>query len=213
VRASRTRTYNSKKRREAAERTRAGIIEAAHGLFLSRGYAATTLKNIADAANVALPTIYSVFQSKRQLLLAVFDSARLGSDGRHPPATRRDPQFEILSNPSPAHIAAEVRLTRQGGAPVARIISKAAAADPHIAELWQKTQADRHGKMRVLAQTLISRGSIAAGGSIDRITDVLWTLTSNEIYQMLVLDRGWSPQEYEEWLRDLLESAVFGTGR
>jgi AcrR family transcriptional regulator len=186
------------------------MIDAAHHLFLSRGYAATTLKDVAEAAGVALPTIYSVFGSKRQLLLAVFDAARLGDpEADQGPNSRRDPLLEMLSHPGPKQIAAEVRRTREGGAPVARIISKAAAADQHISELWHDTQNARHTNMKALALALQSHGLIGEDAPIDHTADVLWTLTSNEIYQMLVLDRGWSPDEYEEWLREMLKVSVF----
>jgi hypothetical protein len=140
----------------------------------------------------------------------VFDSARLGgANGNHGPSSRRDPLLEMLSHPGPEQIAAEVRRTREGGAPVARIISNAAAADEHIAELWDETQTARYTNMKALAQALQSHGLIAEDAPINETADVLWTLTSNEIYQMLVLDRGWSPDDYERWLSEMLKLSVF----
>ena len=184
------RAYDSPARRQQAEGTRTGIIRAAHDLFFEKGYAATTLKEIADRAGVSEPTIYAVFGSKRRLLLDVFQSGRTAD-----PEARVDAQARF-SGPDHVHtprsIAHSVRKTREGGAPVARIIQAAGDADPELAELWQEIQDERHERMRELAEILKSEGLLRADLGLDEATDILWTLTSNDNYAHLVLERGWS---------------------
>ena len=65
-------TPGRNEQRKAA--TRAKIIAAAHGLFVDRGYAATSMEDISRAADVAIRTIYLHFDSKAAVLLAYHDA-------------------------------------------------------------------------------------------------------------------------------------------
>lgn len=206
------RAYDSPTRRQKAEDTRARVVQAAHDLFFEKGYAASTLKEIADRAGVSEPTIYAVFSSKRQLLLSVFQAGRTGepesTGGADGPTAAR-----FHSPPTAQSIAHEVRRTREGGAPVARIIQAAGDADPELAELWQEIQDERHDRMAELAEMLRSAGLLRKQLDLDQATDILWTLTSNDNYTHLVLERGWSPDQYERWLEEVLaRSLVQGDG-
>ncbi len=199
--APETRKYDASRRRRDAERNRERMVKTAHGLFLHRGYASATLKEVAERAGLAEQTVYAVFGSKRALLFAVFDAARSAA----PPSDR-----EPLENVRPLTartIAKRVRETREGGAPVARIIDRAAAADPEIATLWKEIQENRHERMLALAETLIQTG--LADGEAPELADELWGLTSNELYGLLVLDRGWNPTRYEDWLAKTLDRTIF----
>jgi AcrR family transcriptional regulator len=185
------------------------VIQAAHELFLANGYAATTLKQIAERSKVALPTVYAVFGNKRDLLLAVFNAARLGtvSEGL---GHEEEPVVEMLRHATPQGIAHQVRLTREGGAPVARIIAKASAADPHIARLWEASQTARYANMERVVKTMRKEGTLRKGVSHADAADKLWTLTSNELYELLVFERNWSPEKYEKWLADMISTTLVG---
>lgn len=181
------------------------MVDVAHELFLEQGYAATPLREVAERAGVALPTLYAAFGNKRALLFAAFEAAR------HEAATN-EPGLEVpieRERPLTAErIAHRVRLTREGGAPVARIIDKAGAADPEVAELWLELQRDRHQRMTSLARALRRQRVLRPGLTVSDAADVLWTMTSNETYGLLVLDRGWSPARYERWLAETLAGTV-----
>src|SRR3954453_15352882 len=82
------RKYSSLVRDEQAARTRARILDAASDLFLERGYARTTMKDIADRAGVARDTVHAVFGSKARVLTALID-VRLVPDGSVANVTRR----------------------------------------------------------------------------------------------------------------------------
>jgi AcrR family transcriptional regulator len=181
------------------------MINVAHELFLEQGYAATPLRQVAERAGVALPTLYAAFGNKRALLFAVFEAARheaaINEPGVEVPLERQRPL-------TAERIAHRVRLTREGGAPVARIIDKAGAADPEVAELWLALQHDRHERMSALARALHRQRLLRPGLTVSEAADVLWTITSNETYGLLVLDRGWSPGQYERWLAETLAGTV-----
>ena len=72
------RTYSSPLRAEQAQATRRRILDAARAQFLDAGWAATTVKVIADAAAVAPATVYAVFGTKRAVLSALIDEAMAG---------------------------------------------------------------------------------------------------------------------------------------
>src|ERR1700716_3325004 len=69
------RTYSSPLRAEQAQATRRRILDAARTQFLDRGWTATTVKVIADAASVAPATVYAVFGTKRAVLTVLIDEA------------------------------------------------------------------------------------------------------------------------------------------
>src|SRR5258705_11671126 len=94
------RPYESPRRREAAERTRKAIVGAARTLFLERGYALTTLEQVAEGAGVATPTVYATFGNKRELLFAVARTARRGDPGPTP-LLERPEITRTLDEPDP----------------------------------------------------------------------------------------------------------------
>ena len=75
-----TRPYRSVVRAEQARRTRGRVLEVAHRLFVERGYPATSMRAVAAAADVAVPTVELLFGTKPRLLTAVIDVAIAGDD-------------------------------------------------------------------------------------------------------------------------------------
>jgi AcrR family transcriptional regulator len=200
------RRYESPRRREAAERTREAIIGAARTLFLDRGYALTTLEQVAEQAGVATPTVYATFGNKRELLFAIAQTARRGDAGPTPLLERPEIK-QAHAEPDPerqiALVAAQVRRIRERTGPIARVIKLAGAVDAEIAARSAQNERDRLGSMKVLARAIRAPGLTTAAAA-----DVLFALTSNELFELLVLDRGWSPKRYEEWLEQQLRAAL-----
>ena len=200
------RRYESPRRREAAERTREAIVGAARTLFLERGYALTTLEQVAERAGVATPTVYATFGNKRELLFAVAQTARRGDAGPTPLLERpeikqahdeRDPDRQI------ALVAAQVRRIRERTGPIARVIKLAGAVDAEIAARSAQNEQERLVSMKALARAIRAPGLTTASAA-----DILFALTSNELFELLVLDRGWSPARYEKWLEQQLRAAL-----
>ena len=199
----RKRTYNSPRRRDQAEGTRRNILQAAQRLFAEQGYTATTLAAIAQAAGVSVPTITAVFGTKFALLDALIKSAVRGTLSPIPlaetPAWRA-----MLQNPDPVaqlrQYAANTRHTREQTADIVEIVHGAATADPEIAALLRGLGASRLQDNHLIAQALARNQALAPGMTVERATDLLWTLGSAEVYRLLVVERGWLPGEYEQWL-------------
>jgi AcrR family transcriptional regulator len=155
---------------------------------------------------VATPTVYATFGNKRELLFAVAQTARRGDTGPTPLLERpeikqtlgeRDPERQI------ALVARQVRRMRERTGPIARVIKLAGAGDAEIAARSARNEQERLGSMKALARAIRAPGLTTATAA-----DVLFALTSNELYELLVLDRGWSPARYEHWLEQQLRAAL-----
>jgi AcrR family transcriptional regulator len=200
------RRYDSPRRREQAARTRREILEAAQRLFERQGYASTTIAAIAAEARVALKTVYVAFESKSGVLRALWNMLLRGDEGDAPVAERAWYR-EVLEEPDPER---QLRLTARNSrvvklriAPVLGVIHAAAPVDPDIDALWNRIQADFHANQRAIVQSLADKNALRSGLDIERAADILWTINHPHLWQLLVGERSWSPEQYEEWCADL----------
>jgi AcrR family transcriptional regulator len=205
------RRYDSSRRRAQAETTRRDILEAAQPLFERQGYAATTIEAIAAEAGVALKTVYVAFETKSGLLRALWNHLLRGGRDEVPVAEQQRYR-EILAEPDAER---QLRVTvrnsvvvkqRIGG--VVEVIRSAAAIDADIADLWRRIQSEFHANQRVIVESIAAKGVLAPGLDVDRAADILWTLNHPGVYRSLVGDRGWTPERYERWLTDVLNSQL-----
>jgi len=186
---------------------RRAVIDAARTLFLDRGYGATTIADISEVADVPSATVYRLFSSKRGILKALLDVSIVGDDDGTPLADRPHVQAS-LSDPDPRQrLAGFVAVTvdvNSRTAPVYRILTSAAASDPSAAELLGELAQQRQQGQGRLARSL-ARGSALHAHLRERdAADIIHALMSPELYQLLVVDRGWRPDRYEQWLRETL---------
>jgi AcrR family transcriptional regulator len=200
-----TRSYDSRRRREQAAATRRRILDAAQRLFESQGYAATTISAIAEEAGVALKTVYLAFETKSGLLRALWNLLLRGDEGDAPVAERAwyreavedpDPERQLRLNARNS-VAAK---TRMGG--LLEVIRSAAPADPEIEALWNRISTEYHANQRLIVASLDQKGALKDGLDVDRATDILWTLVHPTVWQLLVGERAWTAEEYERWLAD-----------
>jgi AcrR family transcriptional regulator len=196
-----TRSYDSPRRREQAAATRRQILGAAQRLFEDRGYAATTMAAIAGDAGVALKTVYIHFETKSGLLRALWNLLLRGDEDEAPVAQRRWYQ-EVLEEPDPerklrlnAHNARNVK-SRIG--PLLGVIRSGAPSDPQVEALWNRIQSDFYENQRKVVETLGKR-ALRRGLDVERATDVLWMLNHPDVWLLLVGERGWTAEEWEEW--------------
>jgi AcrR family transcriptional regulator len=205
------RRYDSSRRRAQARETRRAILEAARALFLDRGYASTTVPAIAAAAGVAAPTVYKAFRNKAGLLKAVFDVAIVG-DYEPIPMLERDMVRRIRAQPDAPRMLLMYgeHLAAAGlrAAAIQLVARDAGATDPEAAHVWEQMVAERLVGMGHFARELYEGGHLRPDVSIDEARDVLWTYNSVEIYHLLVLQRGWSPQRYGRWVAEALIAAL-----
>ena len=205
------RRYDSSNRHRQAAETQARILDAAQMLFIRDGYTATTMNAIADQAGVAVQTVYASTKSKRDILKGIIDLAVSGSD--EPVAVVASSRWlEIEREPDPrTTLRMFVRLHREicdREAPAFSIMADAAGSDRHIRTLMHQTAERRYQDQLRLAQSLHQHGYLRNERSTAHAADIIWTLASERTYLALVRDRGWSTQDYEDWLTDQLIAAL-----
>ena len=199
------RRYDSTRRRAQAAATRTDILDAAQRLLEQRGYAATTMDAIAAEAGVALKTVYVAFETKSGLLRALWNHVlRAGEDAV--PVSRQDWYREVLNEPDPERqlrlAARNSRLVKLRIAGILEVIRTAAPIDADIGGLWSRIQTDFHANQRVIVESLRDKGALAPGLDVDSAADILWTLNHPSLWQLLVDERGWTPERYEQWCAD-----------
>jgi AcrR family transcriptional regulator len=205
------RRYDSTRRQKQARETREQILAAARELFISRGYSGTTIEAVAQEAGVAVETVYATFKNKRALLAQLVDRAVGGDDEATPILDRSGPQ-QVKAEPDQRRqiqlFAHDMAAIMEQVGPLFGVMRGAATAEPEIASLLAGLLNTRHENLRIFVQWLQHHGPLRADLSEDAATDTVWTITSAEVYHLLRVDRGWTPEQYTEWLGDTLISAL-----
>ena len=195
------RPYHSRVRQRQAEDTHRRILAAARDLFESRGYAATTLEAIAEIAEVSPKTLGAVFGSKRALLAEVINPDAFSTNVR-----QLIEEVGATEDPS-RRLSLVAQITRQAYEPLVNgleLLRTAGAVAPELTDLAQQVEARRRENQARLVASLHEQGALRPGLSLEEATDVLWALTSYDLYRMLVVERGWEAERYETWLAQLL---------
>lgn len=208
-----TRSYDSTRRREQAAATRREILEAAERLFERSGYAATTMAAIAKEAGVATKTVYLGFETKSGVIRSLWN-LRLRGDLEETPVGRREWFLEVLEEPDPER---QLRLNARNARAIKTRISSllpalrgAAATDPDVEALWRRIQTDFHAHQRRIVESLGEKKALRKGLDVDRAADILWSLNHMDVWQLLVGERGWSADEWEQWFGDAACSQLLG---
>ena len=207
------RGYRSAVREESARRTRRAVTAAAAELFTGRGYAATSLADVAAAAGVARPTVFAAFGSKAGLLRQVLDEALAGDD--EPVAVADRPWFRpVWEARDPGAVlsayAAVCTLIAGRAGPAFEAVRRGADTSPEVAELWQTLLANRRRGARMTLEHLVTTGPLRAGLSFERAVDILWLLNDPAHHAALVGSCGWPDEDYRAWLADQMTAALLG---
>lgn len=197
------RPYRSTRRKETAQKTRRNILEAAQSLFATQGYAATTLPAIAAEAGVSVPTITAGFGTKLALLEAVVNWEVRG-DELPIPLSERDWWQEMINDPDPrrrlSRYAKNARQIHQRTTDIFVIVRSAAEVEPAMAAFQRELGDSHYQDDSIMVRSLAKQGVLAPGVTEKQATDLLWALGSADLYRILVVDRGWQPEQYEQWL-------------
>jgi AcrR family transcriptional regulator len=197
------RRYDATRRREAAARTRQAILDAALQLFAARGYTATPMTAIAEHAGVALETVYASAGRKPALARLLIETAISGSS-QAVPAEERDYVQAIQAAPDAKTkidiYASAMRAIAGRLAPVLGILQQAAPAEPELAALWREIAERRAANMHRFVADLAEVAALRVDSA--EAADIVWATNAPEFYQLLVGQRGWSPERYEHFLAD-----------
>jgi AcrR family transcriptional regulator len=203
------RSYDSRRRRDQARRTRAAVLETAERLFLTRGYAATTVASIAEGADVSVETVYKAFSGKPGLVRAIWEQGLAGV-GELPAPQRSDEMQQLEADPRKIIEKWGAFTTEVGprAAPILLLIRNAAASDPQMAALLQETDRARLLRMEDNARRLYERGHLRRGVTLGHARDVLWTYSSPELYELLVLRQRWPLERYGGFVAEGIIAAL-----
>lgn len=208
------RPYRSSLRGAQAQSTREAVIAAAGRLFTERGYAATSIEEIAAAAGVSRATVFTSVGGKPMLLKTALDVAIVGDD--EPIALPERPRSKaIRAEPDPRkYLALYAELVTEIDGRLAGIyeaVRGAAGADADARALWETHLAQhRQGAANVIGD-LMRKGRLKAGLDPEAAADIVWLLGPGT-YHMLVHRRGWSPQRFQVWLTKTFISQLLPAG-
>jgi AcrR family transcriptional regulator len=195
------RTYHSRVRQRQADETRRRILAAARSLFERHGYAMTTVEAIAELADVSPKTIAAVFGSKHALLAQVINPEAFSLRFQ-----QLLEELRVTTDPS-RRLSLVAQITRQAYEPLAsslELLRTAGAVAPDLADLARQVEARRRQNQARLIASLHEAGALRHDLEAEEATDVLWALTSYDLYRMLVVEQRWEPERYETRLAQLL---------
>ncbi len=199
------RPYHSQRRQRQAEETRQRILAAARQLLESRGYARMTLEAVAEAAGVSPKTVSAVIGSKTAILVELvtelvnpdtfdthiqylLDQLRTVQE----PIRRLELVVQITRHVYDS-LVSEFELLRTSGVVILE-----------LTDLAKQIEARRRQRQTYLIADLREQGVLRHTLSLAEGTDVLWSLTSYDLYRMLVIQQSWDASRYESWLTNLL---------
>jgi AcrR family transcriptional regulator len=205
------RSYDASGRREQAQARRRAVVVAARALFERDGFRPTTIAAVAERAGVSAESIYKGFGTKAALAKAVFDFVIAGDD-EPVPVWRRSEADAIRAEPDVRRklimYSRGLAARQQRSAKVQVLIRDGGHTDQSLAALWRQLLAERLTGMTMLGRHLIESGQLREGIELDEVRDVLWTCTAVELYELLVVERGWPLDRYAEWIGHAIAAAL-----
>ncbi len=189
------------------------VLAAATRLFYEQGYLVTTMADIAGHAGVAVQTLYLGFGSKVELLAAVHDVALVADD--EPVSLLERPWRAELRAEADGPSAIRLLMAQQRNMleRTARLygVIAAAAADPEVLDLYERMREQRAVTWRAVAADLAAKKGFNAAVPVERAADLLYTVTSPELFGLLTTDRGWTASDATDWMTTILIGQLCGS--
>jgi AcrR family transcriptional regulator len=201
--------------REAqAAATRRAIIDAAAAAYIDRGYVATSIETIAEAAGVSRATVFTSVGGKKALLKRAYDVALVGDD-EPVPFPLRPASLAVRAEPEPkrflAGYAGLVVDINSRLAPIYEAVRGAASADPEVRDVFEAIGTERRtGAGNVIRDLLAKGATLGDGLDADAAADILWVLIDAGLYHLLVHRRHWSRKRFQAWLAETMQRQLLG---
>lgn len=198
------RTNRASLREEQSLVTRRRILDAAGRLFVQRGYSTVSMQEIAREAGVAYQTVFSQFGGKLQLALEL-----CASEFPHVGET-----VAMLVKARDAHdpeawVRLLGRFARRLYEPCSEILRfMRESGDPALIARLKEIEKGRLGLLTELGPQLEKAGRLRPQVTPQAAVDLAWTITSPATYELLVLDRGWTPDQFQDWLGPTLAHLI-----
>jgi AcrR family transcriptional regulator len=198
-------------RRDRARATRLRITKAAYSLFCERGYSGTTMADVAEAAGVAVQTVYFVFHTKSELLSRTYDFAVLGEDEPLPPEMQ--PWYAQMTavpdlNDALRHAVSGIGPILARAMPLDAVVRASAASDPDAARIRALHEGWRAEGYSAMLEVLRTKSALRDGVSPERATQLL-LMYIGDVYRILVHDFGWSHEDWIDWTVATVSEQVF----
>lgn len=195
------RPYKSLVRERQAGDTRRRIVEATRRLLQREGYAGMTIEAIAQRAEVSAQSVYALFKSKTGILTELLDQSTFGAD-------YEDAVRQALSAREPENrLRLTARIARQihdAQSATFDLLRGAGVVAPELAKLEQQRECLRYERQEIMIISLREAGRLRPALDHGMARDIFWMFTGRDVYRMLVRERGWSSQKYQDWLADTL---------
>jgi AcrR family transcriptional regulator len=173
------------------------------------------MAQIAEAAGVAVQTVYFTFHTKSALLSRAYDFAVMGED--EPLVPQKQPWYEAMA--SEPDVARALHAFVMGVGEITRrvtplfLVARAAAdGDPDTARVMAFHERWRADGYREVLELLRAKAEFRPGLTLERATQLLLLFAGMDVYHVLVSDHGWSHEEWVEWTASTVAEQVFGRG-
>jgi AcrR family transcriptional regulator len=211
-----TRAYDNARRAAAARRTEQRVVDTAHRLLLERGYAGLAMADLAAEAGVSVALLYKALGPKPRLVKRVYD-VLLAGDVDPVPLARRPALQALAADPDPrgklARYAAIGRAMLERAGPLtSALLAAARAGEPDLQAFAATIDRERVAGATALAAHLAETGALAPGLPVERARDLIWLHTAPDTYRLLVLERGWTLDEWERWFAASLAAVLLPDG-
>jgi AcrR family transcriptional regulator len=202
------RRYDAAGRRHRAQQQHTAALETARRMFVEHGYRASTVDAIADATGVSPSTIYKSYGGKAGLIRELCHRALAGAG----PVPAEDRSNLLRTSEDPRQVfegwgllTAEVS---PRVSPLLLLLRVAAHDDAEAAELYEELDRARLARMTDNARELAERGHLRPGVTVDDARDVLWLCSSPDLYELLVIRRGWPLPRFARFVSDTMTGAL-----
>jgi AcrR family transcriptional regulator len=204
------RPYDATRRQLRARQQKHATLDAAQALFLERGYVATTVDAIATAAGVSGATVYKSYGGKAGLVRELCARALAGTEPVH--AEERSDALRARGDPAAMVEGWGALVTEVSPriSPLLLLLRAAAESDRDAAALHAELDAARLDRMTENARFLVEGGHLRPDVTADEARDVLWLCSSPELYEQMVLRRGWSAARFGTFVADLMTGTLLG---
>lgn len=204
--------YDNTRREETARTNRTRVLRAAEQSFLQRGFSGTTIREVATAAEVSPEMIYKTFGGKAALLKSVYDVTLVGDEEATPLAARPEAvAVRDAASPAAAAVAyAELaRIISSRVDPLLRLVLGASDTDESLAAFARTTEHERRAGSAYYVTHWAEAGWLRDDITVEHAIDSVWALNSPQP-RWLLLDHGWSDEDYTRWLGTLIRRTIFG---
>lgn len=192
-----------------AEQTRRDILDAARRRFAAQGYAATTVKDVAEDAGVSVQTVYDSVGGKPELVRQLNDliDSEAGIGEIAAAIREGDPAVVVRI---PARISG--RLVERCG-DILRAALTGSYSEPELTSTVEEGQRRHRAGAAAVAQRLASLGALRPGLSVEAAGITLAVLGDFRLALLLVDEFQMDGDALEEWIATTTAQSILKSRR